>query len=58
VLCFPYIFRRALDVGATEITRSMEIAAVRAIATSRGNRKTRRADLRQILPHACLGGNI
>jgi malate dehydrogenase (oxaloacetate-decarboxylating)(NADP+) len=32
VLCFPYIFRGALDVGATEITRSMEIAAVRAIA--------------------------
>ena len=32
VLCCPYIFRGALDVGATEITRSMEIAAVRAIA--------------------------
>ncbi len=32
VLCFPYIFRGALDVGATAITRSMEIAAVRAIA--------------------------
>jgi malate dehydrogenase (oxaloacetate-decarboxylating)(NADP+) len=33
VLCFPYIFRGALDVGATAITRSMEIAAVHAIAT-------------------------
>ncbi|VVD79571.1 NADP-dependent malic enzyme [Pandoraea terrigena] len=32
VLCFPYIFRGALDVGATTITRSMEIAAVHAIA--------------------------
>jgi malate dehydrogenase (oxaloacetate-decarboxylating)(NADP+) len=32
VLCFPYIFRGALDSGATTITREMEIAAVRAIA--------------------------
>src|SRR5450830_701179 len=32
VLCFPYIFRGALDVGATTITREMEIACVRAIA--------------------------
>ena len=32
VLCFPFIFRGALDVGATTITRSMEIAAVRALA--------------------------
>ena len=32
VLCFPYIFRGALDVGATTITRNMEIAAVQAIA--------------------------
>jgi malate dehydrogenase (oxaloacetate-decarboxylating)(NADP+) len=32
VLCFPYIFRGALDVGATTITRQMEIAAVHAIA--------------------------
>jgi len=32
VLCFPYIFRGALDVGATTITREMEIAAVYAIA--------------------------
>ena len=31
VLCFPYIFRGALDVGATTITREMEKAAVRAI---------------------------
>jgi malate dehydrogenase (oxaloacetate-decarboxylating)(NADP+) len=32
VLCFPYIFRGALDVGASTITREMEIAAVNAIA--------------------------
>jgi malate dehydrogenase (oxaloacetate-decarboxylating)(NADP+) len=32
VLCFPFIFRGALDVGATTITREMELAAVRAIA--------------------------
>jgi malate dehydrogenase (oxaloacetate-decarboxylating)(NADP+) len=32
VLCFPYIFRGALDCGATTITDAMEIAAVRAIA--------------------------
>jgi malate dehydrogenase (oxaloacetate-decarboxylating)(NADP+) len=32
VLCFPYIFRGALDSGATTITVEMEIAAVYAIA--------------------------
>jgi malate dehydrogenase (oxaloacetate-decarboxylating)(NADP+) len=32
VLCFPFIFRGALDVGATTITREMEVAAVQAIA--------------------------
>ena len=32
VLCFPFIFRGALDVGATTITREMEIAAVNAVA--------------------------
>ncbi len=32
VLCFPYIFRGALDSGATTITDEMEIAAVHAIA--------------------------
>jgi len=32
VLCFPYIFRGALDCGATTINREMEIAAVYAIA--------------------------
>jgi malate dehydrogenase (oxaloacetate-decarboxylating)(NADP+) len=32
VLCFPFIFRGALDVGATTITTEMELAAARAIA--------------------------
>mgnify|MGYP003627305058 CR=1 FL=1 len=32
VLCFPYIFRGAMDAGATTITREMEKAAVLAIA--------------------------
>jgi len=32
VLCFPFLFRGALDVGATTITREMEIACVNALA--------------------------
>jgi malate dehydrogenase (oxaloacetate-decarboxylating)(NADP+) len=32
VLCFPFIFRGALDVGATAITEEMKLAAVHAIA--------------------------
>jgi len=32
VLCFPYIFRGALDCGATTITDQMEVAAVHALA--------------------------
>jgi malate dehydrogenase (oxaloacetate-decarboxylating)(NADP+) len=32
VLCFPFIFRGALDVGATTITDEMKMAAVKAIA--------------------------
>jgi malate dehydrogenase (oxaloacetate-decarboxylating)(NADP+) len=32
VLCFPYIFRGALDVGATAINEQMKLAAVQAIA--------------------------
>src|SRR5476649_2714998 len=32
VLCFPFIFRGALDVGATTITEEMKLACVRAIA--------------------------
>ncbi|QFY89114.1 NADP-dependent malic enzyme [Magnetovirga frankeli] len=32
VLCFPFLFRGALDVGAREINSAMKLAAVRAIA--------------------------
>ena len=32
VLCFPFIFRGALDAGATTITEPMKLAAVRALA--------------------------
>ena len=32
VLCFPFIFRGALDVGATTITEAMKLASVQAIA--------------------------
>lgn len=32
VLCFPFLFRGALDVGATEINTEMKMACVRAIA--------------------------
>jgi len=32
VLCFPFIFRGALDVGATTITETMKLACVKAIA--------------------------
>ncbi|MBS0241853.1 MAG: NADP-dependent malic enzyme, partial [Proteobacteria bacterium] len=32
VLCFPFIFRGALDVGATQITEEMKAAAVTALA--------------------------
>lgn len=32
VLCFPFIFRGALDVGATEINEAMKIACVHAVA--------------------------
>ncbi len=32
VLCFPYIFRGALDVGATTINEEMKIACVKALA--------------------------
>jgi malate dehydrogenase (oxaloacetate-decarboxylating)(NADP+) len=32
VLCFPYIFRGALDCGATKITEAMKVACVREIA--------------------------
>ena len=43
VLCFPFIFRGALDVGATIINTEMELAAVKAIAGSRRPRPPSRS---------------
>ena len=45
VLCFPFIFRGALDVGATEINDAMKLACVEAIASLA--RKTASAELGQ-----------
>ena len=43
-LCFPYIFRGALDVGATTINEPMKLACVRAIAElARGSVRPRRS---------------
>ena len=39
VLCFPYIFRGALDVGASTINEEMKIACVKAIADFRRPRR-------------------
>src|SRR3546814_857581 len=40
VLCFPFIFRGALDVRATAINEEMKIAAARAIADLAGQQAT------------------
>ena len=52
VLCFPYIFRGALDCGATTITDEMEIAAVRAIA------ELARAEQSEVVAAAYAGVNL
>jgi malic enzyme len=44
VLCFPFIFRGALDVGATAINQDMKIACVNAIAGLARRRVGRRGD--------------
>ncbi len=49
VLCFPYIFRGALDSGATTITVEMEIAAVHAIA------ELAQAEQNEVVAKAYLG---
>jgi malate dehydrogenase (oxaloacetate-decarboxylating)(NADP+) len=46
VLCFPFIFRGALDVGATTINEEMKIAAVNAIA------ELARAEAHDVVAHA------
>ena len=49
VLCFPYIFRGALDAGASTITVEMEIAAVHAIA------ELAQAEQREVVAMAYVG---
>ncbi len=45
VLCFPYLFRGALDVGATTINERMKIAAVDAIADLAKRPPTQEVDM-------------
>jgi malate dehydrogenase (oxaloacetate-decarboxylating)(NADP+) len=52
VLCFPYIFRGALDCGATTINDAMEVAAVRAIA------ELAQAEQSEVVAAAYVGANL
>ena len=52
VLCFPFIFRGALDCGATTITDEMEIAAVHAIA------ELAQAEQSEVVAAAYAGANL
>ncbi len=52
VLCFPFIFRGALDVGATEINEEMKLACVRAIAA------LARADMSDVVASAYGGKTV
>ena len=52
VLCFPYIFRGALDSGATTINVEMEIAAVQAIAD------LAQAELSEVVAAAYVGATL
>ena len=52
VLCFPYIFRGALDCGATKITEAMKIACVRQIAD------LAKADISEEVAHAYAGQEL
>jgi malate dehydrogenase (oxaloacetate-decarboxylating)(NADP+) len=52
VLCFPFIFRGALDSGATTITREMELAAVHAVA------ELARAEQSEVVSAAYGSGSI
>ena len=52
VLCFPYIFRGALDCGATKITEAMKLACVREIAD------LAKADVSEEVAHAYSGQDL
>lgn len=55
-LCFPYIFRGALDVGATTVNEAMKIACVKAIAqmahavTAENSKKTHKFGREYLIP--------
>ncbi|TWO72445.1 NADP-dependent malic enzyme [Caenimonas sedimenti] len=52
VLCFPYIFRGALDCGATKITEAMKLACVRQIA------ELAKADISEEVANAYAGKEL
>ena len=52
VLCFPYIFRGALDCGATKITEAMKLACVREIA------QLAKADISEEVANAYAGKEL
>ena len=52
VLCFPYIFRGALDCGATKITEEMKLACVRQIA------ELAKADISEEVASAYVGQEL
>jgi malate dehydrogenase (oxaloacetate-decarboxylating)(NADP+) len=52
VLCFPYIFRGALDCGATKITEAMKLAAVRELA------ELAKADISEEVANAYAGQEL
>jgi malate dehydrogenase (oxaloacetate-decarboxylating)(NADP+) len=52
VLCFPYIFRGALDCGATKITEAMKLAAVHEIA------QLAKADISEEVANAYAGKEL
>jgi malate dehydrogenase (oxaloacetate-decarboxylating)(NADP+) len=52
VLCFPYIFRGALDCGATQITEEMKLACVHEIAA------LAKADISEEVAHAYAGQDL
>ena len=52
VLCFPYIFRGALDCGATKITEEMKLACVHEIAA------LAKAEISEEVAHAYAGQEL
>ncbi len=60
VLCFPFIFRGALDVAATQINRQMSLACVEAIAglVTRQDTGLAAADASEILDSAYAGQEL